>query len=454
MTAVMRAMSIAPITGPRLIRIGIVRGGRVIEERVIKDRSTVTVGSSETSTFIVSARGLTPEFPIFERVGNDYCLNIVDGMKGRIALAGEITDLQNVHARQVRLTEESRGKVVLGETTLLFQFVAAPPPQPRPQLPLAVKGGLASHNDWALTFIAAFSFLFHFGILGAMYSDWSDPIVDDGRGVAGLVDLVAHIPLPLVEIPEEATSNPTLPPVPTPAPKTPTETAHQAPGPVAPRGPHGPTQPTERTSNDAAAKLAARGEAMQMQILAGLNEGPAVKGALDKSTVPGIDLSRAAEQNSAVERGSGDLKTASGGPITASNKGGLSVLGGPLRTEGPTVAGKETAVAGPTAVAQVGTTVASMPVPNADGTVAALRNRFRSCYQTGLLTDSTMSGKVVISAKVGPNGEVSSSDIASISGLSPAVGQCIAGVVKRATFSAPGGGGATVQIPVTFVQSK
>jgi outer membrane biosynthesis protein TonB len=63
-----------------------------------------------------------------------------------------------------------------------------------------------------------------------------------------------------------------------------------------------------------------------------------------------------------------------------------------------------------------------------------------------------MSGKVLISAKVGPNGEVSSSDVASNTGLSPAVAQCIAGVVKRATFSAPGGGGSTLQIPVTFVQ--
>ena len=90
----------------------------------------------------------------------------------------------------------------------------------------------------------------------------------------------------------------------------------------------------------------------------------------------------------------------------------------------------------------------------ADGVVAGLRNRFRTCYQTGLLEDSTMSGKVLISAKVGPNGEVSSATIASISGLSPSVGQCIANVVKRATFSAPGGGGSTLQIPVTFVQSK
>src|SRR4029078_6377625 len=60
--------------------------------------------------------------------------------------------------------------------------------------------------------------------------------------------------------------------------------------------------------------------------------------------------------------------------------------------------------------------------------------------------------KVLISAKVGPNGEVSSADVASNTGLSPTVASCIAGVVKRATFSAPGGGGSTLQIPVTFVQ--
>jgi TonB family protein len=65
-----------------------------------------------------------------------------------------------------------------------------------------------------------------------------------------------------------------------------------------------------------------------------------------------------------------------------------------------------------------------------------------------------MSGKVTISAKVGVNGEVVSSDVVSSSGLSPAVGRCIADVVRRATFSAPGGGGSTLQIPVTFVQSK
>ncbi|MDB5219689.1 MAG: putative abductin-like protein, partial [Myxococcaceae bacterium] len=119
------------------------------------------------------------------------------------------------------------------------------------------------------------------------------------------------------------------------------------------------------------------------------------------------------------------------------------------------LAGHETVTAGPTGIANVGIAVTSTPIANADAVVAGLRGRFRSCYQTGLLGDSSMTGKVVVSARVGPNGEVSTADIASISGLSPAVGQCIAGVVRRATFAAPSGGGSsTLQIPVTFVQSK
>src|SRR5215207_4125444 len=132
-------------------------------------------------------------------------------LNGRVALATGITDIQALRgqakkvggAYQVKLTDEARGKVVIGETTFLFQFVAPPPVQPRPQLPLAVKGGIASTIDWTLTIIAAFSFLLHFGIVGAMYSDWMDPVVGDDFNLAGLVDMMKNIPPPPVVEPTD-----------------------------------------------------------------------------------------------------------------------------------------------------------------------------------------------------------------------------------------------------------
>jgi TonB family protein len=361
MTSVMRAMSVG--TGPRVLRIGLVQGGRVREERVIKKRTTVTVGSSEEASFFIPSPILPPVHALFERSGERYVLNVLDGMTGRIATKSGITELPQGRAR-IELGDDARGKVVIGHTTLLFQLVDAPPVQPRPQLPLAVKGGLASPHDWSLSSESA-----------------------DSARVASLV---------------------------------------------------------------------ARAESMRLETLVAMEGGPAVGEALKRSNVPGVDLSRAAAENSGIAKGNNELDVGHGGnPVQASKTGGLAVLGGPTKSEGiGKDSGKQTDTGGPTAIAQVGTPSASVVVPNADRVVAGLRNRFRSCYQKGLQDDSTMSGKVTISAKIGSNGEVVSSDVASSSGLSPAVGRCIADVVKRATFDAPGAGGSTLQIPVTFVQSR
>ena len=138
MTAVMRAMSVQ--IGPKVLRLGLVQGGRVLEERIIKQRTSVTVGANEKAMFVLQAQNLPANFKLFELIGADYYLNFIDGMNGRLALTSGITDLAALrgqakkvgNAYQVRLTEDARGKVVIGDTTFLFQFVAPPPVQPRP----------------------------------------------------------------------------------------------------------------------------------------------------------------------------------------------------------------------------------------------------------------------------------------------------------------------------------
>src|SRR5690349_10197744 len=212
MTAVMRA---AASVGPKVLRIGVIQAGRVIEERIIKQRSGVTVGSNEKNMFVISAADLPPSFCLFEIVGDEYCLNFTAVMKGRVALPSGLSELAALDdkartledgVRQVRLTEDSRGKVVVGETTFLFQFVAPPPMQPRPQLPVSVTRG-AAVVDWPTTVIAAFSFLVHFSAIGAIYSDWLDPVVDYEVNVGALVETIKNLPAPPpVEEPEEAPS--------------------------------------------------------------------------------------------------------------------------------------------------------------------------------------------------------------------------------------------------------
>ena len=163
MTAVMRAMP--QVTGPKILRIGIVQGGKVIEERLIKQRSHVTIGPSEKAMFVIPSRNIPAQFRLFELAGGEYSLNFLDGMTGRVALKTGISELGalrgqakrvqagNAQMYQVPLSDEARGKVVVGETTFLFQFVAPPPVQPKPQLPMSVKGGMASEIDWTTTIV-------------------------------------------------------------------------------------------------------------------------------------------------------------------------------------------------------------------------------------------------------------------------------------------------------------
>jgi TonB family protein len=83
-----------------------------------------------------------------------------------------------------------------------------------------------------------------------------------------------------------------------------------------------------------------------------------------------------------------------------------------------------------------------------------MRAGFRACYNRGLASNPDLSGSVRVTAKIGPNGEVISATPSGGSGLGDEVVNCVVRRVQSATFAAPGGGGATVVIPVTFALQK
>jgi hypothetical protein len=450
MTAVMRAMQQA--SGPKVLRIGLVASGRIVEERIVKQRTSVTVGPSERSTFVVQAN-VPPQFKLFELIGGDYYLNFLDGMTGRIALATGISDLAGLKgqarrvgpAYQVRLTEEARGKIVLGETTFLFQFVAPPPVQPRPQLPLSVKGGLANQIDWNLTVIAAFSFLVHFGLVGAMYSDWMDPVVNDDI-TAGLIDMVQRTvppPVETAETPTSSASSTDTAPSPTQTPKAQAEGKAAKPGPTAP---------------DARVVSGLLNEADQARIaiLAALNGGPNINGAMKDDNGAPVDLNQLARSMGGISnQGANGLNMpgGAGGPIQPGRgSGGLQGLHGGDTGGASTGAGQATKVV-PVGDVQYAGSSMSVPVSNAEAVIRSqIHPGAKRCYQRGLETDPSQAGKLVLLIKVAPSGEVDSTNVASNSGLSAQVAGCIASVARRAKFDPPGANGSTISVPFNFVR--
>ena len=50
----------------KILRVGVIRDGKIIEERHIRHPSAVTIGQDGTNTFVIPASELPASFPVFE----------------------------------------------------------------------------------------------------------------------------------------------------------------------------------------------------------------------------------------------------------------------------------------------------------------------------------------------------------------------------------------------------
>ena len=193
----LRALAALQAKVPRVLRVGVIRDGRIVEERILRRREAITVGASERNHFVVADAGLSGRHPLFDyrtTVDGERCvLTIADGMTGRLAFAdpdGGVMDLDEVRASaravpgrrgaEVRLDDGCRGKIVLGDTTLLFQFVVPPPAQPIPQLQASVRGGWLARIDSGFATSLGVALAAHLALLcGTMIPDWPKPSVDE-----------------------------------------------------------------------------------------------------------------------------------------------------------------------------------------------------------------------------------------------------------------------------------
>lgn len=456
MTAVMRAVA---SSGPRVLRIGLVQDGRVMEERIVKERTNVTVGSGDNNTFVVSGKGMPTHHLLFELVGGKYFLKFDDEMTGRLAAASGLLTLAELRAAaepakggvyRYVLTEESRGKVIVGETTFLFQFVAPPPLQPRPQLPVSVTRG-GSNVDWPTTVIAAVSFLFHFCAIGAIYSDWLDPIVDYDVNITALVETVRSLPTPppVEEKPEDEKKEEDKPKK-AEAPKLKKSAPKlNKPAPTKP-------QAKQHVTKAEVAAITNELESLEMATLAALSGiGPATENVLRSGEVPTSALDAAAKSEAGVSSaGPGGLKLGgSGGAIRpGAVGGGLASIGktGKSATAG---SGKQKKVRGPRGNASLGnTSVAGGKVSNASRVVARMRAGFRACYNRGLQNNPDIEGKIMLKIQIGPTGQVLKVTAKKKGNIPAAVLGCLKARAKAARFGAPDGGMAVVKVPVTFVK--
>jgi hypothetical protein len=167
--------AVSPKAPPlKILRIGVVQGNRIVEEKLIRLRRNVTLGQHARNTFAIPSAYLPRTYEVLRVTEETYTLRFTEGMDGRVTLGGKVRTFHQIKqmgaAKKVgdfwhlRLETNARGKVVIGDITLLFQFVAAPPVRPKARLPSFIRGGVFGRLDWSYASIVSGTFAIHLAL--------------------------------------------------------------------------------------------------------------------------------------------------------------------------------------------------------------------------------------------------------------------------------------------------
>lgn len=430
---------------PRILRIGILLGGKIVEERLIRERTAVSIGQSMKNTFSIPIEGLPLEFTLFALDDGKYYLRFLNNMDGRLSdSGGQVNTLDALKGRgaqqqgeywQVPVSDSSRGKLSLGDLTILFQFVTEPPRQPKPMLPASVRGTFADRIDPRLSVILGISLIAHFAIaIVAMLHDI------ERRGIAEqaynltfepdkhTVDEVV-IPTEPTEAGSGAGSAAAKEPEPTPTKK--------------PSGDGGKTPAKDPGAGRSQNDNVAMNEEDISKFADGLTAtGPDGTSDADMSKRrPGTDLGtqitdvKESGRNVTVgggtgrgSRGDGDPRVGTGGGIKTNGPGGGTIGEGKVVEKGPT--GRITPVA---------KSAEDDSSLSADSVLAKIQRDYmpgiRRCYTNYLKKEASARGKVALSFTVNETGRAVSGKASQF----PAdeVNSCISGLMQTWRFPIP-----------------
>lgn len=448
---------------PKVLRIGIVQRGKIIDEREMKRRETVTVGSSENATFTVASPALPSSFDLFEYDGKRYYLRFTPDMEGRVQHSGnEVLSFDKLRGmgRVVKrgdheafvMDDSSRGKVIIGgDVTVLFQFKTPLAAPVKPVLPADIRGSLLQNIDTQFTAIFVAVALLQISLVTyARNLPYIEPTsIDEIDQSYQRLIMPDREPEPPMDQPvadkgddkgEEKKEEPKK--------KEPAKKPQKKAG-----------KDDSKKSDEASAK--ARKEAVAKKVAGkGLlkvlgakggggdsalddvfSEGTGSMGDLGEafSGVQGVDIAGSGEEAGTRGGGSGegvgigDLKTEGGGSVQTGKKTETKVTG--------SAAAQAPEVDGELSSAQIARVMKRQ--------LKALRD----CYERALKRDRTLKGKIVIRFEILESGRTANVDIDDRMGSSD-VAKCIEGRAKYWRFPKPDGGSVFVSYPVVFTPSS
>ncbi len=449
-----------------MLRIGVMQGARIIEERIIRSRESVSVGQSARSTFILAHPSLPAHHVLFESRRSGYVLDARPFMTGRLATReGEV----RLEAETVRvpLDDSSRGKIVFGDVTLLFQFVARPPLQPRPQLPSSVRGAWRHEAasllgpregfiglTWIVNLLvcAGFVAFFHLG-------DW--PAEAQAYDLDNKwIDFVVRAPEDLLEEQSREASG-------DPAPEGEGEAAEdekESPArkdEVKSRGPRKPPSQEQKRADEAKrqAQIRALVENSGLALVLGSKSSDASGNAgadLLTGAGPATDIDKLMSQVGTLKQASAaDAWSTLGGPAGPGTSEAVNLEDLRAAQADADVSSSDAKEKAPKAKTNLGTLEEQLSpgILDEKKVIATVRKglpAIRNCYEKGLGKNHSLEGKINVEFTIGTSGRVTSVKAEADSLGDPLVTACVLGKFKSFTFDKPEGGSVKYLYPLMF----
>lgn len=390
----------------RSLRVALICGNRIVDDRVFAPGTRVTVGQSASDTFIVPREAAARSRTVFQGSKRGWQLNVTPDSDGQISTEHGSTPLTT---GATTLDERSRGRVRLGEIALLFQFVDPPPRAPVAELPKALRGSFLAQVDRAFLAVLAIS-------LGAHFA---------GAGWLVLQPTPPEPEFSMEELPVDRFARQVMPvarPTPTEAPKVAAAPAAEPQVAAAPK----PSAPQHRSAADLNAQLKKAG---LLAVIGAQGPGGAIADVLGERSALG-DVASALSDASAV-------KLAAVGEV-AGRKGsdtGQTTTIGALQT-GPS----HEVNLGEVGAVQVAGRVNVEPIRvdthefSRDDLAKWVHSRtqaIQGCYERELKRNQTLRGRVVLHFAINHRGRVQDVSFDEDTLASRGVTDCIAALVSH-----------------------
>jgi len=162
----------------KALRIGVIQGGRIVEERLLRTRQPVTIGTSPRNSIVVPQSNLPASYTAFSVQGDHYALAFDERMEGRVEGARGPLEFGALVAQGLAkrhgdhflfpLREDQQGRLTIGEVTLVWQFVVPPPEAPKPVLPQVARGNRFRTMDRSFVVVLSISLFLHVSAYAAL----------------------------------------------------------------------------------------------------------------------------------------------------------------------------------------------------------------------------------------------------------------------------------------------